>query len=790
MRARVGEARPDHFSENGVVKGIGIDYLNIINERTGIRFDYVLNMPRAAAIESISAGEGVDLLITAKHTPESAQSMVFTDDYLLRAWVIFNRNDSPFISHMDELIGKRVAVERAYVMHEKLEREYPDIRLEVVSNTLEALQALAAGQVDAYVGSLVSGTYLINTQGLANVKVAAPTHFDNHNQAMAIRNDWPMLADIINKVLRAVTPAERQEINSHWLSGRFEYGIQSRDILMWVVPGLALFLVVLLIIARKNRQLQVEVEQRKNAVEVLRRSERRFHVAFDQQFQFMAILAPDGRVLEINERALRAQNYKREDYIGKLFWESPAWRDLPEWSEIWQERLKRAVQERNPILTEDTYQAASGEIRFADAATMAVFDSSGELEYFVVQAFDTTARKRSREERARLNRELSQARKMEALGQLTGGIAHDFNNILAIMLGYSSLCLDMSRKLEQQKLTEYLGKVEQAGNRAKALVAQMLAFSRRDEGEPKPLQLASFVEGDLVLLRSTLPSSIEIESDLRPGLPYVEIDPIQLQQLLMNLTVNARDAMEGSGTLGIALRVMQGAGEECVDCHKKIEGDWVELTVTDSGSGIEAETLEHMFEPFFTTKPVGKGSGMGLAVVHGILTRLGGHIIVETEVGKGSRVRLLFPPYVGSAIVSEGVDAAKHKTPAGAGEHILIVDDEVHLAEYLGELLSLHGYRVSVHLDSRAALEQLKEKPEEIDLLLTDQTMPGMTGNELIVQCRQIRTEIPAILCTGFSEAIDRERASEIGIHYLQKPVQSELILSTIHKALSLKENP
>ena len=779
IRARVGAARPDHFSINGEARGLSVDYLKLISERTGLSFDYITGMPWAGAIENVSQGRGADLLLTIKRTPEREALLVFTEDYLLRPWVIFTRKDAPFISHVNELRGKLVSVEQAYVMHELLAREFPGIRLKVVPTTLDALKALAAGQVDAYIGSLSTGSYLINTESLANIKVAAPTHFDNHNQAMAVRPDWAVLADIINQVLRNISPGEHQQINSRWFSVRFEHGIRWRDVLLWAGLGVALFSVIFFIIARKNNQLREEIAQRKQAVEIVRKSEQRFRSVFDQQFQFMAILAPDGRVLEVNELALRMQNYTREDYIGKLFWDSPAWQDLPEWPAIWRQRLQQAARGESPILTEDIYKTANGEIRFADAATTAIFDEKGGVEYFIVQASDTTERQKAREERARLNRELSQARKMEALGQLTGGIAHDFNNILGIVLGYTALGMEMARKLGEQRMIEYLARVERAGLRAKRLVTQMLAFSRGDESKPVPLQFTPLIEEQVKILRSSLPSSIKIETALQQRLPDVEMDPVHLQQIMMNLSLNARDAMDGSGTLSIGVKEAQIAGEECVACHQRIEGAWVELSVADTGPGITPDAEEHLFEPFFTTKPVGQGSGMGLAVVHGIMTRLDGHIIVESRAGEGCCIRLLFQPIP----VSSPEDIEEQVR--GNGEHLLVVDDEPELAGYLHELLELNGYQVTKKTDSRSALDKLTEDPDAIDLLITDQTMPDMSGMELIDCFRKLRAEIPVILCSGFSEKIDREQARKIGIRYLAKPIKSEQLLHMVREALA-----
>ncbi|MCP4285248.1 MAG: transporter substrate-binding domain-containing protein, partial [Gammaproteobacteria bacterium] len=263
---------------------------------------------------------------------------------------------------------------------------------------------------------------------------------------------------------------------------------------------------------------------------------------------------------------------------------------------------------------------------------------------FAAIILDITERGRAEAEQARLQRELQQARKMEALGQLTGGIAHDFNNILGIILGYTDFALNLCDHDGQTKQTEYLNHVKNAGERATGLVTQMLAYSRDEARDDKPLQLQSLLVEDIRMLRSTLPASIEISTEIDDGLPPVLMDQVQFNQIMMNLSINARDAMEGKGKITVGLGWAKGTHAECTVCRKLVRGDWIELSVTDTGSGIKPDVLERIFDPFFTTKDVGKGTGMGLSVTHGIIHSHDGHIMVNTEIGIGSTFRLLFPP--------------------------------------------------------------------------------------------------------------------------------------------------
>ncbi|MCP4128665.1 MAG: response regulator, partial [Gammaproteobacteria bacterium] len=366
--------------------------------------------------------------------------------------------------------------------------------------------------------------------------------------------------------------------------------------------------------------------------------------------------------------------------------------------------------------------------------------------------------------------------------------AHDFNNILGIILGYSELAMARSTSRGDAKQAKQLELVLKASERAKGLVAKMLAFSRSEASNDKPLLLQSILMEDIKMLRSTLPSSIQISTEIDENLPAILMDPVQLNQLLMNLCVNARDAMEGKGNINIRLAWSREMEGECVACRKRIEGDWVELSITDTGSGIKPDVLDRIFDPFYTTKDVGKGTGMGLSVIHGILRNHGGHVLVETEIGKGSTFRLLFPPAIEEIAKTPGVDRSSEKLPHGRGEHVLVLDDEQDLGEYLGDLLESYGFRVTVLTSSKEALELFKEKPDEFAILITDQTMPGMTGVALVNAIREIRPNMPSILNTGFSDDIDAETATGMGIGYLEKPVMANSLLQKIDELIRSKK--
>lgn len=404
-----------------------------------------------------------------------------------------------------------------------------------------------------------------------------------------------------------------------------------------------------------------------------------------------------------------------------------------------------------------------------------------------VSILDITDRKQAEREKERLQRELQQTHKMEALGQLTGGIAHDFNNILGIIMGYTSMALDRFGREIPEKAVDYLETAMKASERAKDLVAQMLTFSRSGNGDAQPLQFSPLIKENVKMLYSILPSSIKIELNCEEELPNILMDPAKLQQLMMNLCINARDAMDGVGTLTIALGWRRNVDTECSASHQWVKGDWVELSVADTGSGMTSETIKHLFEPFYTTKEVGRGTGMGMAVLHGIVSSHGGHTLIETEIGKGSVVRLLFPPAVEETSEKPEADLSSNPLPQGEGRHILVLDDELELAEYIGDLLALYGFQTTIKTDSQDALSLFQEDPDKFALLITDQTMPKLTGVELIKKFREIQPEFPVILCTGFSEDIDAEGAENMGICFLGKPIDADRLVQSAGELLGLK---
>jgi len=404
-----------------------------------------------------------------------------------------------------------------------------------------------------------------------------------------------------------------------------------------------------------------------------------------------------------------------------------------------------------------------------------------EVRGFVGITEDVTAQRSLELEQERMRRQMQQAQKMESLGQLTGGVAHDFNNILCSVLGFAALAQRRLGDTVDGRLEDYLQAITSAGERGRDLVAKMLAFSRSDVADaPSALEPCAVVQDALNMLAAVIPSSITLDEELAAETPPIMADRVELHQAVVNLVVNARDAISEHGHIHVALQTCRGAGEECDACHRPIEGEFVELVVSDDGSGIDAAHIARVFEPFFTTKQVGRGTGLGLAVIHGVTHRAGGHVRLTSRPGQGTVVRLLFPRAAEGAERTTPTEARGSTAPSLEGVRVLVADDEPLIRRLLSELLMQAGAHVTTAPDGNAAQRVLQETAAACDVLVTDQTMPGMTGTALIEKARELRPHLAAVLLSGFGESHDIARLQRAGVRFLPKPIDETLLLDVI----------
>ncbi len=514
------------------------------------------------------------------------------------------------------------------------------------------------------------------------------------------------------------------------------------------------------------------ITRRKHTEAALRESEERFRRI--QEFSSAGIAVSErGIIADCNRSLERISGYERAELIGMdgVLLVTPEYRDI----------ARAHIRNGN----EQAYISAG----LRKDGTIYPVEITGKNipfngRFFRVTEFqDISNRVRAEQERDALHKQLQQAQKMEAIGLLTGGIAHDFNNIMTSILGFTKLAIRHCGNSQDRKLLELLQPIVVSGERAANLVTQMLAFSRESmPSDLKPLALAESIDEVLALLQPMLPDSIDIVRDYTDNVPCIHADPVQLHQVMTNLCINARDAMKEGGILRIGINGKVHYTGQCASCHGMIDNEYVELCISDSGPGIDAALLSRIFQPFFTTKEIGKGTGMGLAMVHGIVHRFKGHIAVESKPGQGSTFRILLPAIAGDVLQYHGAPApSAAESVVSRGARLLVVDDEQLLCAFFSEMFGMTGYQVAAYTDPFAALAAFELNPYAFDLVLTDQTMPGLTGKELVAKLRTYRSDLPIVMCTGYSEHLDESKAAALGAAaFLPKPIDMNRLLEIV----------
>lgn len=479
-----------------------------------------------------------------------------------------------------------------------------------------------------------------------------------------------------------------------------------------------------------------------------------------------------GRIIEVNDAYCRMSGFSFDEFAQMSVPDI----EVKETPKQIEQRLKQFHIDKSGRF-ESQHRKKDGAVFDVEVST--TFSESEQC--FVAFIRDITEQKRAEKDKAEMESRLKQAQKMEAIGTLAGGIAHDFNNILSAIIGYSEMA--KSEVLAGTELKSDLDNVLTAANRAKDLVKQILAFSRQTQAERSLMKIQPLIKEGLRMLRSSIPTTISMEEDIDNKTGLILADPTQIQQVLMNLCTNAYHAMEDTGgTLSISLEASTISQPEA-GILDITPGEYVKLSVSDTGTGIRPEVIENIFNPFFTTKETGKGTGMGLSIIHGIVTGYGGTIQVESQLGKGATFHVYFPVSVDEKepLVSqpESEEILKGK------ERVLFVDDETMLADMGKTMLERIGYQVTVRNSSIEALTTFQNTPDEFDLVITDQTMPDMTGSELARRMMQIKPGIPIILCTGYSNLIDEHSAKAIGIReFALKPLTMDSISKLVRNVL------
>ena len=668
----------------------------------------------------------------------------------------------------------------------------PDGRLLVISmatdvterkRTEEALR-LSEERYRKFIENAPVGMYTINLKGeftYGNRKLLEITGYKAEDwlnksfHPIIYPDDLDILLDKIQKRFAGLGTTEPYEIRVFHASGKpIWIKITSESIYETDEKG-----------GKRLAEVQSFVEDitdRKRAEEALRQERDRAQMYLDiAEVIFMALDA-EGNVASVNKKGCGILGYSEKEMLGRNWFDNFLHHEQRDQvKDVFQQLMKGLMEPveyyENPIITK------SGEVRYIAWHNTILKNAKGDIIGTFSSGEDITERMLAEEETRKLEVRLQQAQKMEAIGTLAGGIAHDFNNILSpIMIHTEMARMDI---LPNSPLRLNLEEIYKAGERARDLVKQILTFSRQSEQKQSHIKISPIVKEALKFLRSTLPSTIEIRQSIRTKSDIMFADSIQIHQVLMNLCTNAAHAMrETGGVLEVRLTDEMIDSEMSARIPNLNPGAYLKLTVRDSGHGIDPMVIDRVFDPYFTTKETGEGSGLGLAVVHGIVASCGGAITIDSESGKGTTCYVYFPK--SERDLSPETERAPY-LPEG-NETLLVVDDEKTIVEAIQTLLERLGYKVVGRTGSVEALEVFLAQPDAFDMVITDMTMPRMTGAGLAKEVKKARPDVPIIICTGFSEMINEDKAKKMGIRALvMKPIVMSEMANTIRKVLDEK---
>lgn len=751
-------------------EGLFADFLSLIATKAGFKFILVPTDNYQQSQEFFRQGRC--MVIAGDSIPEEKVDFFYTNPYYTAESAFAVHINLPDDIHFKDIAsGKTGYIEGANLS--LLIKNYPSLNLISVDSDLNGIRKVASGELDSFVSTMATIDYTIRNYGITQVKIGGKI-VDEVNFVMYVHKDFPMLVTILNKAIDSITAREKQAITQRWFQPTTRIKRTNKWLKRMLVLSFGmLFLFFLGYLLQRNRVIKT-LEANETA---LRSSKERFDLA------------------------MRATNDGLWDWDMKTnqVYFSPRWKSMLGYMDhelensfaTWTQLADRAGMARIMSLikncrdgiaygfeTEFQMRHKSGHWVDILCRSTIVRDENGYPSRMVGTHVDLSDKKR-------LEEQLRQSQKMESLGTLAGGIAHDFNNILAPILGFTELLLEGTAPSDSA--ADSLKEIKRAAERAKNLVNQILVFSRKKEQSRRPVYPHIIVKETLNLLRSTLPKTIEIRSEISSDCGMILGDPAQLEQIVMNLCTNAYHSMrEKGGILGVSLKSLEiSETDQKVFGRELSPGPYIDITVSDTGCGMDDHTINRIFEPYFTTKNKGEGTGLGLASVHGTVKSYGGHISVYSEVGQGSAFHVYLPAAEENVGLPDMPENDPKQVLPGGNERLLVVDDEEPITRLLNEQLEMLGYQVSVCTDSGCALEFFRDKPDGFDLLITDMTMPQYTGLDLSKKVLEVRPDMPIILCTGFSELINKEQVMSLGIRdFLIKPVPHTDLAIAIRKAL------
>jgi len=770
---------------DGVVKGFLIDILEYIGFKEKWKIDYVPGS-LTDCLERLEREE-IDLLVGIEYSRARNEVYDFTYENIFSDWGMIYTQKTSDINQIVELDNQKIAVVHNDIHYYNLRKLTEQFKLKcrfIEAYEYDAILELVAqkrvdaGVVDRLYGLEFEKYYNISRSPIifspADIHFAVPKKKHGELIRAIDKHLVPLKADkrsIYHQSLDKWTPK-----NVHW------------ELPKWFVPLLilaggliVLFLGAGLILRAQvkaktaelsliNKELRAEIAERKRVEETLRLTQFSVENAGDAVFW----MCSDARFIFVNHAACSSLGYSREELLSMTVHDIDPKFPAAVWPEHWKE-----VRERGSFIIESRHRTKDGRI-FPVEITVNYLQFEGR-EYNCAFARDITERKEAEKEREQIQAQFRQAQKMEAVGTLAGGIAHDFNNLLQAVQGYAQL-LQMRKGKEESGQRE-LSQIIRAAERGADLTQQLLTFSRKVESELRPIDLNHEVESVKLLLERTIPKMIQMEFHLAADLKIVNADPGQVEQILMNLAVNAKDAMPEGGKFVVGTANVSLDENYCMMHPEARPGEYVQLTVSDTGHGMSKKTLEHIFEPFYTTKETGKGTGLGLATVYGIVKSHNGHITCYSEPEEGTIFKVYFP-----AIQTMDRFVRPREEPSvsrGGTETILLVDDEDPIRILGIQILEEFGYTVLSAADGESALQIYQEEHEKIKLVILDLIMPGMGGKRCLVELLKVNPEAKVAIASGYSpDGPTREILKNGAKGFVSKPYDIRQILTVVREVL------
>ncbi len=750
--------------DTGLFSGMGADLILQIEKRLGISFSKIPSNDWKMHLAALESGECA-ITPAIVRTAEKERYTSFTAPYATVPVVLITTRTTSGTITFDNLPGRRVGVIAGYATERYL-RDLANGRYEIipVNNVSEGLRGVSFGQLDAFVGNLAVAAYHIEKEGIPNLRVAGRTDF-GFTWSIGVSRKYPLLFSSVQKAFEAIPRSELESLCRRWIS--LDTGGLSPEtrLLLQLIGVFAILLVGGLagISYFLKRRLDDKVTSLKKAQEKMRS-------LFAAMKDIILILDHEGRYVEIAPIDTTLLYRPPDELLGKTI------HDIfqPERADQFLAAIDTVLSSRQSVTLDYVLTLDLREVWFSAIVAPLSEDR------VIWIARDITERKQVEAEREKLHGQLIQSQKMEAIGILAGGVAHDFNNMLSAIIGYSELTLGAMSP--EDPLRRNLGRILDAAQRSAGLTRQLLAFARKQTVVPIVLDLNESVEGTLKMLRRLIGENIEFRWFPCPDSCIVRIDPTQIDQLLANLCVNAKDAIGDIGRIFIETARITLDAAYCQSHTGFLPGDYVMLAVSDDGCGMDKATVEHIFEPFFTTKGLGQGTGLGLATVYGIVKQNEGFISVYSEPGKGTTFKIYLPRYDSESVLPLPGNA--EEIPFGEGETLLLVEDDATLLGMTAMMLEQLGYSVRPAATPGEAI-RLAEADEEINMFITDVVMPEMNGRDLAERLRAIRPGLRHLFMSGYtSNVIADNGILDKGLNFIQKPFSLKDLAVKIRRVL------